>query len=138
MRKLTGRALFGALFKKLLRRAETFCYTKNSKKSTIGLCTSSLHKTFHATVAGTEIGTWKASLKSVDNFHFIDSCCLFPEACRSSTALTVTMKMVRLLDLMWYSLSPISDLIYQTSCNFHDVRPVLRSIPHIQDHLPTY
>ena len=38
---------------------------ENSKKSMIGLCTSSLPKTFHATAAGTVIGTWKASLKSV-------------------------------------------------------------------------
>ena len=63
--KIDWQGTFGALFKKLLKRAETFCYAKNSKKSAIRLCTSSLPKTFHAIAAGTVVGTWKASLKLV-------------------------------------------------------------------------
>ena len=50
---------------------------ENSKKSMIGLCTSSLPKTFHATAAGTVIGTWKASLKvSYAGILYIWVCCV--------------------------------------------------------------
>ena len=47
-----------------------------------------------------------------DDFHIKDSHYLIPEACRSSAALTVTVtiKKVRLLNLMCYSLSLMSDL----------------------------
>ena len=128
----TGRALFRALFKKLLRRAETFCYTRNSKKSMIRLCTFFLPKMFQATSAGTVIGTWKASLKSVMLVSCTSGYALFwqffaskiiaalPRSlhilrsthCHSHNKNTTT----RLPNLMWYSLSPISDLFswYQT------------------------
>ena len=112
--KIDWQGTFGALFKKLLNEQKHFVMQKKLKKSAIRLCTSFLPKTFHGTAAGTVISTWKASLKSVcwypvhiamlcfDNFCFKDSHCLLPEACRSSAALTVTvtMKMVRLLNLM--------------------------------------
>ena len=137
--KSTGRALFGALFKRLPRWAETFCYTKTQRSLWLGSAHLPCLNHFMQQQQAQWLVLGRRPLSQLcwypvhlgmlcfDDFCFKDSRCLFPEACRSSAALTVTMKMVRLLDLMWYSLSPISELL----CNFRDIRPVLRSIPHI-------
>ena len=64
-----------------------------------------------------------------DDFRFKDSCCLLPEACRSSAALTVTVTM-RLLVLM-YSFSSVSDLIYQTSCIIFVILDLFTGLYHV-------
>ena len=71
-----------------------------------------------------------------DDLRFKDSCCLSPEACRSSAALTVTvtMKMVSLLNLInmiCYCLSPISDLVYWTSCIMFVISDLLSGLYHV-------